>query len=40
MLHKGNSEKSGMQVYFKLEKKKKKEGENENETELYSLPCW
>lgn len=28
MLHKGNSEKSGMQVYFKLEKKKK-EGENE-----------
>lgn len=29
MLHKGNSEKSGMQVYFKLEKKKKKEGENE-----------
>lgn len=40
MLHKGNSEKSGMQVYFKLEKKKKKEGENENETELCSLPCW
>lgn len=39
MLHKGNSEKSGMQVYFKLEKKKKKEGENENETELCSLPC-
>lgn len=39
MLHKGNSEKSGMQVYFKLEKKKK-EGENENETELCSLPCW
>lgn len=39
MLHKGNSEKNGMQVYFKLEKKKK-EGENENETELCSLPCW
>lgn len=38
MLHKGNSEKSGMQVYFKLEKKKK-EGENENETELCSLSC-
>lgn len=37
MLHKGNSEKSGMQVYFKLEKKKRKE--KTNETELCSLPC-